>query len=68
MKRILCYTITFLPVIPIFTFCFFAEAQPRMFPAGSRYRLIHEALRKTLKDFAYQPPIVGLLADSPSRV
>jgi hypothetical protein len=53
---------------PDFHFLFFAEAQQRMFQAGSRYRLIREVLRKTLKDFAYNPPIVGLLADSPSRV
>ncbi|CAI8807073.1 hypothetical protein EMIT0232MI5_10214 [Pseudomonas sp. IT-232MI5] len=53
---------------PDFHILFFAEAQQRMFQAGSPYRLIREVLRKKLKDFAYQPPIVGLLADSSSRV
>jgi hypothetical protein len=68
MKSFLCYTITFLSVITILAIRFAASAQARSFWRRSGACSDLPEYGKMLKDCAYQAPIVGLLADCPSRV
>ncbi|MFH7813381.1 hypothetical protein ACH0C8_15840, partial [Acetobacter lovaniensis] len=75
MKSFLCYTITFPMAITILATMFTTTAQARDFQRSTlplaNERSVHfqkNPPQRAVKDFAYRPPIVGLLADIPSRV